>query len=995
VMDSDHLLSSLLAPREVGTGARFERTFHNEDPGGVGAAGWFMNNIWIVSGYLLVTPPLICIIYLIWTVYILRRDIKRGKWTNTTATLITRLVQKCGRQYNEGFRRDFQSRFVVEKNKPPSGHSHGRDACERTGVNYSIDHFIESSGYSVYSVSFSSRDNNQEGYHQGYMSRDLIIDGTSDKVTKQHIIKMVDVDYHLDIGHWVKKKRPIVMYTMVPMSLSGESFEGHYTVNDGCVELTENGGASYQHPLWDYSSDWITFEYWWGSIVCSVDSKHVSEHRRVILLTPEFETYGPFGWLVPGRRIRRQSFRVGPGVQRLDTTDEDGKRWASLKLDGRHTAVTVPVTLLEAAIIRLNNTKHPEICTVERFMNIEKDLTRELPTPFAASILYECITKTDRGLEINVQPRGGKVRWCEPVAFQAIGSIENGYLATEDGKRIGRTVGVCIVDQPAVVPNESWNNDMASVTGRVTRLYNDTVPPQRLNALACEFIRKLIPIPGIGALWSLDQVLEQRQKPAQRAKDEKEIPWITTQGNCHIQAFMKHEAMAKTNDPRNISSMPAQHNLRLAQMTYPFKEIFKNFHWYMPGLKPREIAGRVVSFVSGFAKVVETDYSRWDGHLSVWMRVYLERAAVMRWLPDMFRAEFGRLIDQEVVTKGRTRHGVVYMNDGGRGSGSYLTEMNTLENAFISYAASRLDGHNIDEAWCRIGCVGGDDGVSGALRVSIERAAAALGLKLKAKERTTGDSVSFLGRVYIDPWTTDSSIQDPVRTLAKLHISFAAPEVPDDVALANRAIGYHTLDPTTPILSAWCERFLDRTSGTSGHLVDELTKYGARVSCDTPYYIRGDVNPEGETWPQPPMGSQLVVQRMAELLECSGNDILAWDHAIRNAETDAEIEGIVKLPRVFGELPCVLDDGSGAFITPGAGAELSSPTRGMVQTRLESTIETFNQEAANANRDDLTLVVVQPRVFGRGEQPGNRAVQPRGTYEVRRGGNRRKFRRQP
>jgi hypothetical protein len=197
----------------------------------------------------------------------------------------------------------------------------------------------------------------------------------------------------------------------------------------------------------------------------------------------------------------------------------------------------------------------------------------------------------------------------EPGRFQIEGKIENGYLASEDGKPIGRLVGVCIVNNPAVVPNESWNNDSASITGRLTeqQKYGDFKPPQEIIRYAAEFVRRLVPIPGELALWSIDQVCQQRQRITQRISDESAIPWITSEADCCISAFMKHEAMQKVTDPRMIMTFPNHHNLRLAQAVYPFKDLLKKKKWYMPGKSPPEIARAVCEFVRSRIRVITTD----------------------------------------------------------------------------------------------------------------------------------------------------------------------------------------------------------------------------------------------------------------------------------------------------------------------------------------------------------------------------------------------------
>ncbi len=106
--------------------------------------------------------------------------------------------------------------------------------------------------------------------------------------------------------------------------------------------------------------------------------------------------------------------------------------------------------------------------------------------------------------------------------------------------------------------------------------------------------------------------------------------------------------------------------------------------------------------------------------------------------------------------------------------------------------------------------------------------------------RRVDGHVTFLGRVFYGAGAGElGSIQDPLRTWRKLHLSFAPPHVSDGQALANRAVGYLTLDPGAPVVSDWCRKVL--------RFVHEQ----GEIDRDSPYFAwLSNVHPEMDGWPQ-------------------------------------------------------------------------------------------------------------------------------------------------
>lgn len=81
-----------------------------------------------------------------------------------------------------------------------------------------------------------------------------------------------------------------------------------------------------------------------------------------------------------------------------------------------------------------------------------------------------------------------------------------------------------------------------------------------------------------------------------------------------VQAFVKKEGLVSPSDPRVISNVDSNHNLRASQYTYAVKEqVLKHLFFYCVGMTPRQIASRVASFCSVHnGNVFSTDFSRFD-----------------------------------------------------------------------------------------------------------------------------------------------------------------------------------------------------------------------------------------------------------------------------------------------------------------------------------------------------------------------------------------------
>jgi len=829
---------------------------------------------------------------------------------NVQVQLNSWIMVKFGTRLNPTIHSEFQTGFTVVERKSPAAHSHAVSAAERTAVTGAIDNWIRSTGREIYTVSGSSRDRETVGYHQFYMARDFLLPPRNVDLTEHHVIKMVDVDYHVNMPRWISYGKPILLYSFVPMKTAGTVEDGHFNIVKDTVNYFVNGGARYKHQLWDYNRDWIVTDYWWGSIVSSIDTRHVSDHRRIVLITPSYQVRGPFWWFVGDfeDRLKRQRITTN-GVNRLDCTTADGDRYVSLALEGEFCSVEVKYDLLSAIEIRRRESKKPEIHVIERYL-MQTSNKENFPQPAISAALLHAIYEKMIPYPTNLLCRGGSQTILK--TFQTIGG--RGHLVTEDGIGYGRIVGLRICDKQSesVVPRESYNNDLSSVNGRVKQPHNDIVPPGRYHQYAAEFIKFLIPDERAhkGVPWTIERIEALQCRQTQKLRNDRYRNWLTTADDTSIRAFLKHETMAKISEPRCIQQVSGRQTLLMACYVYAFTEdIMKDQPWYAPGKTPKEIAERIQDVAQDQLYIGQTDYSRFDATVSMFLSVYVDRASLLRWVHPQHRDELAKLYDAEKNAQGRTKHGVAFdvlwMTITGGGN---TTSGNTKINAFTDYCAGRVSHYPPSDAWKQLGIYGGDDGNSKNEAASAQLVAKELGLKLEHVTSYRGESVRFLGRLFLDPWTTDASVQDPIKSIPKLHISITGKDVPEHVALFNRANGYLELDPTAPIVSAWCRRTLRRLRRDFGEtdLAAEVNRWEPLLTRDRPYYSHRSQGGSGGGWPQPAEDCELAYECVATALGVDAARVHEWHDRLDGEGEDSEVQCEIQIPQAAPKIGAIV-----------------------------------------------------------------------------------------
>jgi len=107
-----------------------------------------------------------------------------------------------------------------------------------------------------------------DGCRKHFWSKDVHIPERVVPMSKKHSIVLIDVDYYLDMeSFFFKSSNPIYAYTFVPSTagadrrLTGDGEYSYCFTHTGEVQYSVTG-ASYRHPVWNYSTDSLLVAKW-------------------------------------------------------------------------------------------------------------------------------------------------------------------------------------------------------------------------------------------------------------------------------------------------------------------------------------------------------------------------------------------------------------------------------------------------------------------------------------------------------------------------------------------------------------------------------------------------------------------------------------------------------------------------------------------------------------------------------------------------------------
>lgn len=709
--------------------------------------------------------------------------------------------------------------FVQAEMPPPlirSDHSHPEQANNRSRALQVMDQVAMRTGLTPYDFQMSkdSQRKGREGYRAHYWWKDHRVSLRNDPLDRRrHIVYMVDVDFHMETLEEFMAEAcvPVLMYTIAPTMFANSHGEYTWTFDDKNHLVGKVAGAAeYDHQIWSFDVDCITFTTWNRKTTTTylVERRQIDPLHAVVLFCPIVcaRNYSALWMKRSGNKlIRFEPVKNGVGVIHVKTAVGDDK--ISIGLPGVMTAATLSYANYAAGMLAARQPRAEANVSTFRSWVDEGEKGKE-HTEMTKRIIASVWLAASRKM-LPARPP-----WVSPV-YLANKSYSCNVTTTGDGDE---GEGLCRpfmspLDNRGYTPRKGNHTAKWAAESRVLNLITEnktlSQPATTYRNYMFEFARAFAtPLTPV----ELQDVYDNQQRPTQ--KRQIWLEGMMGRRNPKVSAFVKAEVYPDIKDPRVITQFDASLKLPYSRFTMAVAAHIKTFPWY--GFKqPIDIANHMVTIAEHAEAILETDFSRFDGHVTELLRDDLDVPILMHCFPN-HREE---LLDLYKQHKDNNMFiGDFFFNSGStQSSGSADTSVaNTWRNRAIIYVAWRLFGKTHEEAFNAPGMHAGDDGVvpiykpdmarldagtkerSGFLKC-LEKVCRAYGQKLEVTIRPRGQPFAFLAR-YFNAWYGDNvSCSDIQRQMKKIHMSVGACDNPRQL-LYEKAAAFALTDAHTPIL---------------------------------------------------------------------------------------------------------------------------------------------------------------------------------------------------
>ena len=303
--------------------------------------------------------------------------------------------------------------------------------------------------------------------------------------------------------------------------------------------------------------------------------------------------------------------------------------------------------------------------------------------------------------------------------------------------------------------------------------------------------------------------------------------------HMHNSAFIKAESAAKElieAKPRNISNPDnwiVVHGSRF--VTVATKFFYDTCSGAAFQYNAEQIGDKIHANATRYSTCIETDFSSFDGTQN-WLTFLLETLCLKAMFsnhPEI--VDIKLLQTEQIFNAGRALYLPGYSRQSGAADTSFS---NTLLNALIMVLTKAysdvlcypdwydrtpdLEPWNLD-CYLQEGMVAGDDGIYyNTDEDHLEQMVEFLGLKIKAKAKSTHQPVSFLGRVYPSPATEPGSGYEIDRFLAKFPYAPVSNQFTQLEQANMKCLGYLITDHDTPLIGPLLQEFRKHTQKLLG-----------------------------------------------------------------------------------------------------------------------------------------------------------------------------------
>lgn len=712
--------------------------------------------------------------------------------------------------------------FVFEEKT--TTHPHAEEAAHRLYYQRAMENCIREAGKKPYHLGAGNRESHLNGSRGMLMPLDFASPDFTDPMEEDHVLCLIDSDYYIDMNMLLRFGKPILIYTFCPTRPAGTHGNTSWNIQGGNIVSTTRGAEPYRHPLWEYDGvgELVAHDQQ-HTIVHRVDSLDIGAQRRLILISPvariapvaircdiRAESINPLVgealsccfdvvvWVLLGIACLSCFWNALPARVLRRRKLEESTAW----VDGELAHIVAPgdITSFTTTVNALNSIRLRAAGTSLRISEIQSLLPQMEPSTLYVTTVAQVaprIHKLVGGASEDVV--------LTPVAKQV------GPLPQAPTKPLTRCLPIPPLAHGAIHLSKGKNEERASILGRVEDMTNDVKPSHDYVKWAAEFAALCAPETGKVRPLDQEEVEALQNRPTQRAKLEM-VRNVYGFLRMVVNSFGKAEPATKAGPIRNVSTVPADFRVEYSRFTLPAsKHLAATTTWYAFSKTPAEFSRSLHATVSTWDDATENDYTRFDGTNGV-IQAVVPRLIMARLYPASFKDQIYKLTLEEVDPPAFTTSGIAYSPGLGTLSGSPSTSFrNSVNNAFVAYATYRRIGKSSEEAYASLGIYGGDDGLdNGSIAEELPKTSAELGLRSKTKLIKNGDPVTFLGRVYPNPWASDCSFSDLTRHLPKLHVTTEMdPAIHPNDILRRKATGFLATDPWTPLLSDWAKYILD------------------------------------------------------------------------------------------------------------------------------------------------------------------------------------------
>lgn len=703
---------------------------------------------------------------------------------------------------------------------------HGEDATIRSAATTLMSTMFNSIGMSVYDVQKNS--NVMKGSSVIYDPIDVTM--TNDAMPPNCALKMVDVDYYLDMPQLLASFKPTIIYTQVPSGTHENPKTPSHTfhIQDDKVSYTSHCGYVACHGLWNYGADYLRcFAY--TNLICRILGLKSVYHYRVLRMS--FPRGRSVIALVPHHYLpwyaRFLAFLCKRHDLRKYKLNHTGTnfQWTAFELfteDGTYVCVggadphSHPIQTQKSKFdLVIDTARHALSKPTEHAVH---NITRRSDTFLLADYAIEYIKYKHQldcfhlgkgdydNYESSDHEEECSCAYCKTVKQPNVDPIDYqvGKHATQDKPKsaVSQVGSSPVRDATVVAPVRDKAAARSAIDNRIAEMQiaaEKKVDKVFVLQKIKPFITALFKRIKVGNPYTTQEVLDRVKPQARPALTEAAPHMLVKHLKPILDAFIKAETYNEPKPPRLIQPLDPLIAGRLFKYSYALQDALHTLPAFAFGRPTRELAKHICELSSdaltkaGF-EAYELDFKRYDGTVTELMRkVELEiyKAAFplhTKEITEVHQATYNRV--------GKLQN-VLYHTGFSRCSGSPDTcLMNTLLNMFAMYCA-------LGDRAFTCGVYGGDDSllfIKPSDEATIIDAVDKCGFTAKPQARNKNQPFTFLSRYFM--WGSVNSCADVKRALPKLHILNHAGIPPKylEPRLAMKLKSLADSDSNTPIL---------------------------------------------------------------------------------------------------------------------------------------------------------------------------------------------------